>query len=120
MKTAEQDIRTLRKEAKTWLACLTYYSARGKINLGTCCERLRSLFKPLFKPEILQKALSGAIPEAKDTKDTLSIKKSIMRRLTPNKVYRRILSYPEISNNETQIKDKASSGTPGMLIVSWA
>ena len=105
MKTAEQEIRVLKKRTKSWLASLTYYSARGKINLGTCCERLQSLFKPLFKPEILQKALSDAIPEAKDTKDPLSIKKSIMSRLTPNKVYGRMLSYPKIPARKAQVKE---------------
>jgi len=120
MKTVEQEIITLRKRAKSWLASLTYYSARGKINPGLYCDRLHSLLKPLFKSEILQEALSDAIPEAKDTQDPLNIKKSIISRLTPNKFYGRMLSYPRIPAGKTQVKEQPHSVTPGILIVTWA
>jgi len=102
MKTTEQDIRTLRKKAKTWLSSLTYYSTRGKINIRTFSRRLQHLFEPLFKPEIIQKALSDTVPEAIDIKEAVGMKKGIMSRLTPNKVSRRVLSYPEIPAGKAQ------------------
>lgn len=114
MKTAEQDIRTLRKTAKTWLACLTYYSARGKINLGKFGLRLQSLFKPFFMSEIIQKTLRDTVP------DVVIIKKRIMSRLTPNKVSKRMLNYPKIPDAKTQVKEKPGSFTLGRLIITWA
>ena len=93
MKTAEQEIRTLRKKAKTWLATLTYYSARGKINIGIFSQRLQSFFKSPFLSEIIQKTLRDTVPDAIDRKDSAGIKKRIISRLTPNKIHRRMLNF---------------------------
>jgi len=120
MDTTESIVRNMRKKAKAWLASLTYYSARGKINHGLFSQRLQSLFKPIFKPEILQKAVRDAIPKNLDVKGVTGIKKSIMSRLTPNKVYRRMLSYPQIPTRKALIRDNPSSFTLGRLFITWA
>lgn len=120
METAEQEIRILRKKTKAWLASITFHSARGKINLGTFSRRLQSLFAPLFKPEIIQEALNDLPTESIVIKEATGIKKGIMSRLTPNKLSRRMLSYPEIPTEKTHIKENSSSFTLGRLIVTWA
>jgi len=113
-------MRTLRKKAKAWLASLTYYSARGKINHGIFSQRLQSLFKPIFKPEVLKEAMKDAISETIEATEATGTKKRIMSRLTPNKVYRRMLSYPQISTIKAQEKDKPGAFTLGRLLITWA
>jgi len=120
MNTVEQEIRTLRKKAKAWLASLTYYSARGKINHGIFSQRLQSLFKPVFKPEVLKEAMKDAISETIEATEATGTKKRIMSRLTPNKVYRRMLIYPQISTAKTLQEDQPSSFTLGRLLITWA
>ena len=120
MNATEQEIRTLRKKAKAWLASITYYSARSEVNISIFSQRFRSLFKPIFKPEILQKLISDTTSETIDTKETKGIKKSIMSRLTPSKVYKRMLSYTEIPARKTQVKENPGSFTLGRLLITWA
>lgn len=120
MKSVEQESRTLRKEAKTWVASLTYYSVRGKINIVMFSQRLQSLFKPLFKPEILQKAVKDGMSGKTEAEEAINIKKRIMRRLTPDKTHKRMLSYPKIPARKAQVKEKPCSFTLGRLLVTWA
>ena len=120
MDISESTIRNLRKKAKSWLASLTYYSAQGKVNVDTFSLRLQSLFKPVLKPDILKEAVKDAIPETIEPKEATGIKKRIMGRLTPDKIHRRMLNYPQISGKKIPVKDKTNSLTLGRLLIVWA
>ena len=119
MNTAEQEIRTLRKKAKSWLAILTYYSAQGKLNLAILSQRLQSLFRPVLKPEIIRETIRNAIPTSLNEKDTAGIKKRIVSRLTPGKVERRMLDY-SLTIGRKNLAQKKNSFTLGRFVIIWA
>ena len=119
MNTAEQEIRTLRKKAKSWLAILTYYSAQGKVNLDILSQRLQSLFRPVLKPEIIRETIRNAIPTALNKKDTAGIKKRIVSRLTPGKVERRMLDY-SLAIGRKNLAQKKNAFTLGRFVIIWA
>lgn len=120
MITTKQEIRILRNKTKSWLASLTYHIAHRDINLNIFSQRLRSLLKPVFKSELLQKGISDCISENIDTKEAAVIKRNIMSKLTPNKIYGRMLSYLRISTQKALIKDKPKPFTLGRLLIAWA
>ncbi len=120
MDISEGTIRTLKKKTKSWLASLTYYSAWGKVNLDTFSQRLQSLFKPVLKPDILQETIKNVELETIDVKKATSIKKKIMSRLTPDKVRRRMLSFPKIRIRKASDQNQAFSLTLGRLVIIWA
>ena len=120
MNRTGQEIKTLRKKAKSWLSSLSYYSARGEVSLDTFAKRLHSLFQPVLKPDILKGAIKVVVPERMETKEATRIKKRIMSRLTPDKVYRRMLCYSQIYSSKALVKDKPDSMTLGRLLIAWA
>lgn len=120
MDISESTIRNLRKRAKSWLASLTYYSAQGKVNVDTFSLRLQYLFKPVLKPDILKEAVKNALPETIEPKEATGIKKRIMGRLTPDKIHRRMLNYPQLPSKKIPVKDKTNSFTLGNLLIIWA
>lgn len=120
MDTTEQEIRALKKKARSWLASLIYYSARREVNVDTFNRRLRSIFEPVLKTDILKEAIKDALPETIQIKEAMGIKKRMMSSLTPDKVHKRMLSYPRIPSKKMPIKDKADSFTLGKLIIGWA
>ncbi len=117
---AGQEIRILRKKTKSWLASLTYYSASGNVNVDTFSQRLQSIFKSVFKSDVLQRAVKGTIPETIEAKRATVIKKRLMSRLSPDKMYKRMLSYPRIHTTKTLGKDGSSPFTLGRLLIAWA
>jgi len=119
MKTLEQDIKALRKKAKSWLAILIYQCARGQTQLDALNQRLMSLYQPVFKPEILRETIRNAIPTSLNEKDTAGIKKRIVSRLTPGKVERRMLDY-SLAIGRKNLAQKKKSSTLGRFVIIWA
>lgn len=105
---------------KSWLAILTYNCSRGQNQFDVLSQRLQALFKPVVRPEFLQETIKNAVLETIDVKKATSIKKRIMSRLTPNKVHRRMLNYPQIPGKKILAKDKTNSFTLGKLLITWA
>ena len=62
----------------------------------------------------MKDAASGTI----ETIEATGMKKRSVSRMTPYKVYRRMLIYPQISNAKTLKKDQLSSFTLGRLLIT--
>ena len=120
MKTTAQEIKNLRKKAKSWTAILFYECTIGKTNLILFSRRLHSLYEPVLRPEFLQETIKNAALETIDVKKATSIKKKIMSRLTPDKMRRRVLSFPKIHFRKVQEQKQAFSLTLGRLVIIWA
>ncbi len=120
MLTTKQEIRILRKKAKSWLAILTYNCSRGQNQFDVFSQRLQALFKPVLGPEFLQETIKNAVLETIDVKQATSIKKKIMSRLTPDKVRRRVLNFPKIHFRKVQEQNQAFPLTLGRLVIIWA
>lgn len=120
MKTPEQEIRTLREKARSWLASLAYHSAQGRANFDIFSQRLQFLFKPVLKADILHEAVNEAIPEGIEAKEAANIKKRMMSRLTPDKMHKRMLYYHTIYSSKAIVKNKPDSLTLGRLLITWA
>jgi hypothetical protein len=119
MKTLEQDIKALRKKAKSWLAILIYQCARGQTQLDALNQRLMSLYQPVFKPETLRETIRNAMPTSLNEKDTAGIKKRIVSRLTPGKVERRMLDYSLAIGRKNRAQKK-NAFTLGRFVIIWA
>jgi len=120
MDISESAIRTLRKKARAWLVSLTYYSARGKANLDTFSQRLQPLFKHVLKPDILQEIIKGVLPVIIETKEATCIKYRIMSIITPDKIEKRLLSFPKIRFRKAPEKSQTHSFTLGRFVIIWA
>jgi hypothetical protein len=120
MKTPEQEIKALRKKAKSWLAILTYNCARGQNQIDKLSQRFRSLCEPLLKLGILQEVVQHTIAKSPDHKETPNSKKRVMSRLTSQKVKGRILKSAEIPDNITLAKAEQNQCTLGRIVVTWA
>lgn len=120
MKPLEQDIKVLKKKAKSWLAILIYQCAQEEIDLEALNKRFLSLFQSLLKPDILRRTLKNFIPGTINIKEATSLKKILITQFTPNKVYKRMFSYPQIYVHEAPVKDKPDSLTLGRFLIVWA
>ena len=120
MKTTEQEIRTLRKKAKSWLAILCYDCAKGAAHLTLFSKRLQSLCEPVLRPEILKEIIRNNLPKTESKEEAYTTKKRIMSRLTPDKVSRRVLSFPKIRIRKAPNNNQAFSLTLGRLMIIWA
>jgi len=120
MKTYGQEIKTLRKKAKSWLAILTYYCAQGQISLDVTSQRLRSLYKPIFRPELLQGVISSTLSQVTSQKETPALKKRLMSRRASKRIESRTTEYLEILDRKTLGKAKQANCTLGRLLASWA
>ena len=119
MNKTEQEVKVLRKKAKSWLAILTYQCTRGQTQLDALNQRLMSLYQPVFKPEIIRETIRNAIPTSLNEKDTAGIKKRIVSRLTPGKVERRMLDY-SLAIGRKNLAQKKNSFTLGRFVIIWA
>ncbi len=105
---------------RSWLAILIYNCARGQNHFKVYSQRLRSLYEPVYKPEILWETIGNNIPKTPDGKGAANVKKRIMSRLTPNKMERRMLNFPKMLGKVNVAGVKPSSFTLGKLVVIWA
>jgi hypothetical protein len=120
MKTPEGQIRSIRRNAKSWLAILTYNCARSQNQIDTFSQKLRSLAEPLFKSEILQVVIENAIPRPPSHKETPNLKKRVMSRIASKKVKSRLLRFLGILDSKTMVKAEQNPLTLGRLVVTWA
>jgi len=120
MKTTAQEIKNLRKKAKSWAAILFYECTRGKTNLILFSRRLHSLYEPVLRPEIIGEIIRNDLAQTESEEEAHAIKKRIMSRLTPDKVRRRVLSFPKIHFRKVQEQKQAFSLTLGRLVIIWA
>lgn len=120
MNTAEQEVKTLRKKSKSWVAILFYDCAQGVANLKLFSRRLQTLFQPVLRSGITGDIIRNAVPKTVSEEDAHAIKKRIISRLTPNKVRRRVLSFPKIPFRKVHEQNQAFSLTMGRLVIIWA
>jgi len=73
------------------------------------------LFKPVVRPELLRGTIEEATAKTLDEKEAKDVKKRIKSSLTPNKVERKILGFPKISDR----KARPFLLTPLRLVVTW-
>lgn len=73
------------------------------------------MFKPVVRPELLRGTIKEATAKTPDEKEAKDVKKRIKSSLTPNKVERKILGFPKISDR----KARPFSLTPLRLVVTW-
>ncbi len=120
MKTTEQEVKTLRKKSKSWVAILFYDCAQGVANLKFFSRRLQTLFQPVLRSGITGDIIRNAVPKTVSEEDAQTIKKGIMCGLTTAKVKRRMLSFPKIRIRKAPDQNQAFPLTLGRLVIIWA
>lgn len=116
-------VKAMRKKAQSWLGILVYDSARGQVDRGVFTERLKATIDPVLKLKYMQAISKIDPPIAYSEEASAAIKKTLLRRQTPDRYRERITMLNEIRENASLDERMENSKNPNIfatLILNWA